>query len=701
MMSTAEREMNGNLYPCLMPLLDALGWQGSQFHILESITTSDRGLCLKDLLNTMANLKFSGRVEENLAMNDIDPRLLPCLFIGADSNALVLVKSDASGSETVLAFDGLTSSYTQLVPDGRKGTAVFFSTPNSEGAELLKSGPDWFYKLMKRFKPVFFHAFLISLILSILSLLSPMFVMTVYDRATSSDSSTGLMFIGIGVIIYLFAESGFKILRQYLLSFLGVRFGNIVGKEILRRILYLPPSYTEAAPLSSQMARIKDFESIREFFGGPAMIAVLDLPFISILFVYLIYIGGTIAYAGLAGILLFIVMGLSFRMIIKKSNIETAASTGQRGDIILEILSNYAAIKYTGLTRRWLDRYRSHSAEAVFGTMQSARLNAVVSALSNAIVALSGIATMAIGVSGVLSGRMTMGALMASMMLIWRILTPLRTGFGVMMQIDRIFRSIAQINRFMAIPIENKPENNMVVNRNIIGRIEMTNVSIRYSKDSEPALLGVGFRVEPGSCMIVTGHGGSGKSTVLKLILGMYTPQAGRILLDDLNILQIDPILLRRSIGYAPQNDHLFYGTLEENLRFSNPSAGAQNIKNAIDSVGLSEEILSMPDGLATLVTNTNPGQFSQSFLKKLSIARLLLKDSAVLMMDEPDKCLSSDDQNRLRDIIAGLKGKKTVLLVTNNSSYFPLADTILWLNHGRVKMYDGSDKVSKNIAGE
>ncbi len=171
---------------------------------------------------------------------------------------------------------------------------------------------------------------------------------------------------------------------------------------------------------------------------------------------------------------------------------------------------------------------------------------------------------MAMSVTNVLAQEMTMGALVACMILVWRVLAPLRSGFVVMLQVERINKSVLQVDRLMNLDIEQHTESLLTLNRELRGDVEFSQVSIRYMSDAHPALLGVSFSVSHGEVLAIAGHDGAGKSTILKLIMGLYRPQAGRIALDNTSLRQMDPLSLRRSIGYAPQTPQFFMGLSPE-----------------------------------------------------------------------------------------------------------------------------------------
>lgn len=677
---------------CMVPLLDALGWKGDHFHLSEALAYLANDMDEVEFLNTMANLKFESQ-SINIRLRQIDSRLFPCLFISKRGSVKVLIKE---GGESIFAFDGGMSGYAQIRKSSEKGKAIFFKQVSEGGSSLLHKQTQWFSKIVARFKSIFLLVFALSFFLSLLAIVSPIFVMTVYDQVLGARSVSPFGLLGLGIGLYILGDAGFRLIRSRILEFVSVREANIVGIQILRRILYLPSSFTETASPGSQVARINDFETVREFFGGPAITALFDLPFTLLLIGAMIAIGGEVVYVPIAAIVIFVVFGLLINPLIQRNNANVAQTGSRRQEFIVEMLSNFRAIKYTGSAKLWVERYRQLSTDAVMNSFTSGKINAVIQTFSHALVTGAGILTMAFGVFKVMANEMSMGALMATMILVWRTLAPLRSGFGVMVQIGKIRKSITQINRLMNMPLELKFAKTMRLEKGIKGKIAVAQASIRYSPEAHPALVGVSFKVDQGETLVIVGHEGAGKSTILKLLLGLYRPQAGSVIIDEMNVQQMDPINQRQSIGYAPQADRFFHGSIAANLRMANPAATDEQLHKATEMANALDEILALPENFNTFIGIHNKDLFSVSLRKRLNLARVFLKKSSLLLLDEPEKGLTREQETALLDKLAPLKGSKTMIIVTQRSPFFKLADKILWLEKGRVKMFGPAEEVGQ-----
>ena len=365
------------------------------------------------------------------------------------------------------------------------------------------------------------------------------------------------------------------------------------------------------------------------------------------------------------------------------------------------MLSHLRAVKLLGAVNLWQERYRTLSSEAAMASYNTVVVSSIVAGVSHVLVMGAGLATMAIGVTGVMDGTLSTGALIASMILVWRILAPMRTGLSILTQIGRIRKSVNQIDRLMNMRMDQQLDSNVSVSTKLRGRVTFSNVSIRYSKESTPALLGVNFDALPGQIIVIVGHDGAGKSTILKLILGLYQPQAGRVLLDGLNVRQMDPILLRHSIGYSSQANHFFYGTIAQNLRLAGPDASDEDLNDAMWKAKVMGEVESLPEGVNTRIGDHNIAQLSSSLRKRLNISRVFLRKPKLMLLDEPEAGLTEWEIGNLVATMKHIKGEGTIFITTHSGGFLDIADQAIWLEGGHVRMIGSGEDVKREYEKE
>lgn len=681
-----------DLAACLLPLLKSLGWKGNPRHVAEALPHFANDLDLTGLRNVMATLNYSSRPENKLALSTLDPRLTPCLFLPDDGPAMV-VKSVADG--VVEVFDSGQGETVTLSRPKVQGTAYFF-TPIQADANVQRVG--WFRTVLDRFRPLFWQAFFVTLLLNIASLGTPLFVMAVYDKVIGTGSMPMLMSFAIGVGMALVFDAILRSVRARILAFIGARLDHIMGNNIFQHILSLPPGFTERATIGAQVARIKDFESVREFFTGPLATVFMELPFAIFYFAIIFMLGGILALVPVIATILFVIIGFLSMPVVRKNVAIASRAASRRQEFMVETLGKMRAVKLSGAEHTWVKRYREMSARAAYGGFNNGVFAIVISTISNVLIVGSGMATIAIGVLGVIDGDMTIGGLIAAMMLVWRVLSPLQTGFTLIQRIEQVRGSIKQIDGLMNLKPERDPRAMVAPLKNVKGHVSFQRVSLRYTNDADPALVGVSFDVEPGEVVAVTGRNGSGKSTILKLMLGLYAPQAGSIRIDATDLRQIDPIELRHAVSYVPQVCNLFFGTVAQNLRLAHPTATDADIRWACELADVWDEIMALPRGLETRIGDGASDHLSTSFIQKLSLARGYLKRAPIMLFDEPVNGLDFEGDRQFMQAVESFRGQSTIFMVTHRPSHLRIADRILVFDGGYLRLAGPAEEVRARI---
>lgn len=679
---------------CLIPLLTALKWRGDPRHVAEALPHFVDTLDLTGFRNVMANLNFTSRPGE-LKLREIDSRLLPCLYVPKNHAAMVVLKVDA---KNVTAFDGSTGKIETLPIKNLDGTAFFFKPVDDADYSASQARVGWFRSATERFRAIFYQTLGVTLILNIIALSSPLFTMQVYDKVIASKSVPTLVGLMIGMLMAIGFDIVLRWIRSKFLAHVGARLDMIVGNAVFQRILFLPPAFTERATIGAQVARIKDFESIREFFTGPLALVFFELPFSIFFIIVIALLAGPLAFVPMVMVGLFILLAMIVNPFVRNSVARSSRAGSQRQEFVVEALSKMRALKYTGSDRTWLDRYRELSAKSAMANFQTAQVSAIVQTVSQMMVITAGAITIAFGVFRVLSGDMTIGALVATMILVWRVLSPLQTGFVAMTRLESVISSVKQIDNLMNIRPERNPREQVAPLKKLKGHVTFARVSLRYTNDADPALVGVSFEAEPGEVVAVIGRNGSGKSTLVKLVAGLYTPQAGSIRIDGIDIRQMDPIELRHAIGYVPQSCDLFFGSVEQNLRLVHATATDEELVEATKMALCYDDIMALPRGFQTRIGDSASAQLPSSFTQRLSLARAYLKPAQIMLFDEPVNTLDGDGDRAFIQAIENLRGKATIFIVTHRPSHLKMADKILVLDTGYLRLAGPADEVRPQI---
>ncbi|MBF0447256.1 MAG: ATP-binding cassette domain-containing protein [Magnetococcales bacterium] len=679
---------------CMLPLLMSLGYRGDLRHVAEALPHFAETLDLTGLRNMMSNLSFKSR-HSRINVTQIDVRLLPCLFVPDNAGTLVLLKRTA---DAIIVFNGELGRVEKLPLRSLKGSAYFFESVDVEEITATRNRIGWFRMVAERFRKLIGYIMVVTFFITLLQVATPMFVMSVYDKVVGSRSVSTLVSLLIGIGAVMLFDWMLRKIRLKMLMYVGARMDTIVGNAIFMRILSLTPSFTERAPIGAQVSRIKDFDTVREFFTGPLMMVFFEFPFTVVFFVVILGLAGSVAIIPLVTLALFVVLWMVMMPMVSTQEARSRRTVSKRQEFLVEALAKIRGIKYNGVEQIWMARYRKLTADAAMASFRTSLINALVSTLSQILITGSGIATIGFGVFRVLNGDMTTGGLVATMILVWRVLAPMQSAFIAMTRLEQVRSSINQINGLMKVTPEREEHAHIEPIKTFKGNVSFIRVSIRYSPDAEPALMGASFEVKPGEVVALIGGNGSGKSTVIKLIAGMYVPQAGSVRVDGLDIRQMNQIELRHAMAYVPQTCSLFYGTISQNLRLAHATASDEDLENACRMANVYDEIKALPKGFWTRVGDQKATSLPSSMIQKISLARAYLKPSKIMLFDEPANTLDWDGDQAFIRYVNSMRGKKTIFIVTHRPSHIKVADTVLYFEQGYLKLAGPPNEVMPQV---
>lgn len=682
---------------CLVPLLHALGWRGEARHLAEALPHFADSLDLADLRMVLANLHYV-TVPERTTLADLRAELLPCLF-EQDGKTAGLVLERNGDMLTVL--DGVLGDVVEVSASGTLGTAYYIRKSSESLEEQEKAAQrNWLGDVVKRFKTVIWQAIALTFVINIFAVVVPLFIMGVYDKVVATRSPDTLAFFLGGVLLAVMADCGLRLVRGQMLAYVGARLDMLIGAAAFQKLLNMPVSMTERAPIGAQIARLKQFETVREVFTGPLAASALDLPFLLMFLVTVFMIGGVIGFVPVALIVGFTILGLVTWPISKSRVAKLGEARSARQAFLIETIENQRVVRQSGNGLHWKTRFRDISAKGAAAHHSVSHLGVIVQTLSQSMMMASGVATLAVGTLMVMEEMMTIGALIATMALVWRLLAPIQAAFLGINRIEQVKQSLAQVNQLMRIQVERAPGQQQSFYRSFKGRIAFGKVSFRYTPRAEPALVGVDFVVKPGEMIAITGSSGSGKSTILKICSALYMPQAGAVSIDGNDLRQLDTGDLRQSIGYVAQRTSVFHGTLAQNMRLAQPTASEDDIQNALKDAGLGEFVASLPEGLETRMTDQFQRRMADGMKQRFALARAYVKNAPIYLLDEPANNLDDEGDELLREKLAKLKGNATVLMVTQRPSHMKIADRVVVIDQGRVALDGPPDQVLAELFG-
>lgn len=670
-----------NYAPHLLPILHMLHWHGDVKALRDALPYGVDTLGFTDFMNVLSYLGYAPNIIE-VRKDKISSDMLPCFFIP---------EGNKKKNRAEVMFEGCKQKINgkAYIFKETQGKADIIPDKTIAGSDL-----SWFAKLLLRFKGIFKQVLTASLVINLLALVTPLFMMSVYDKVIGAHSAATLKYLLAGVILAIIIEFTLRFLRSQSLSWFGARIDYIVSNAILERVLALPASFTERASVAAQLARLKAFESVREFFTGPLFLSFVEFPFTLILLAAIGIIAGPLIIIPIIICFLYVLLLLAMRSRLKALTARMAAASGERQNMNIESLSKHETLRYSGGFDAWLQRYEKTSAEASYAGYLYNQSISIIDTVSQGLVVLGGVAMIYFGVERIWADQMSMGGMIAILILTWRTLAPLQMACTALPRLDQVKRNINQINRLMEMTPERAPYKAMQDTPHFHGEIEFHNVGLRYSKDADPVYAGLSFTVKPGQIVAIVGSNSTGKSTTLKLVSGLYPPQAGSVRIDGIDIRQIDPLKLRQNVAYVGQEPEFFTGTIEDNLKLVRPYASDHEMIESLKQAGLEDWFEALPNGLKTVIQHEGSASVPTSLEPQLALARAYLQDSPIMLIDElPYEFLNSEAGHSFYHYLENQKGKRTILYVSYRQDYIQLADMVVQLyEDGRPQVKEKND---------
>lgn len=556
----------------------------------------------------------------------------------------------------------------------------------------------WFWHTIKLSTGIYKDALLASFLINLFVLASPLFTMNVYDRVVPNNAIETLWMFAIGVFVVYAIDIFAKFTRTYLLEMAAKKSDIIMSSIIFEKVLSLKLSSFPAS-VGSLANHIRDFENIRNFLTNATIAAIIDLPFTVIFLVTIAYIGGSIVIFPVITVLVILGYTLYLRKPLKESIESTQDAASKKNAILIETLQNIETLKSLGTLNQIQWKWEEAVGEIAKKGLKSRLLSASIPTVTQFLIQLNTVMTVVYGVYLISDFKLTMGGLIAVVILSGRALAPMSQVASLISNYETTKQSYEAINNIISEPSERPEGKQFVETPKFEGSIEFIDVTFTYPNSTKPSLKNVSFKINPKEHVAFIGKIGSGKSTILKLILGLYEPDSGQILIDGIDINQIDPADLRKHIGYVSQDIHLFRGTAKENIVFRATHVSDGQMVKAATISGAHEFIKTHPKGYDMPIGERGLG-LSGGQKQTLGIARAFLFDTPIMLLDEPTGSMDQVTENKLiKNLKEALKNKTTVM-VTQKMGLLELADRVIVMHDGKVVIDDKKEDALKKLQG-
>lgn len=595
-----------------------------------------------------------------------------------DDGSARFMPSESEGGEICVDVATLEQSY---------AGKVIFAHPRHEfdlqAEAFLPRTKSWFKDTLKLSRFLYMDAVLASLLINLIALGTPLFTMNVYDRVVPNQATVTLWVLAVGICLAFVFDLILKMLRGICLDIAGKKSDLIISSTLFERIIGMEMK-ERPARVGSFAQNIHEFQSLRDFLSSLTLTTIIDLPFTLLLLIVIGIIGGALAWIPVMTLPIALLCSWALQKPVNAAVTKTMSLASERQALLIETLSSLDAIKVNNAQSE-----RQFQWEQTLGSLSRLELrvktlSSLASNLTGWFQQISGVVMIIVGVYMIIGGKLSMGGLIACYMLNGRALMPLGQLTGLIARYQQAKLTIKNTEKMMSLAQERRADENPLKREQLQGSIEFRDVDFSYPEQQNLSLQKINLTIQPGERIGIIGRSGSGKSSLSKLLVNLYQPSAGNILIDGIDSRQLDVNDLRHSIGYVPQDIQLFNGTLRDNLLCGARYIDDETMLRAAELAGVNDFARLHPDGY-NLQVGERGSRLSGGQRQAVALARALLLDPPVLLLDEPTSSMDNTSEEKIKHALAPCIAGKTLLLVTHRASMLSLVDRLIIVDKGRI----------------
>lgn len=617
------------------------------------------------------------------------------LNINKEENKAEVIFPDISMGEVIISLEELESKF-KTTSEGKKNLLIIKPAYNFEKSVdrniIVEEPKRWFWNTMKKNMGIYTMVMVSAIFINIFVIFLPLYIMNVYDRVLPNKAVDTLTVLVIGISLILIFDLILKVLRSHFLDQASQRADIRMSSLIFDQLLNIR---LDAKPASTGLfvSRLQSFESVREFFTSATIAVLVDIPFIVLFIAVIFYIGGPLGYVSVVTIVLALLFSSLMRGPIKTAITNSTKEDQIKQTTLTEAVNGLEIIKGVRAQNRMKTHWDKSISQTSYYGNKSIQLSQIVTYVTGFLAQLSSIAIVATGVHLASLGEITMGGIIASMMLNSRVIAPVSQIVGMIIRIDRTLLSLNNINEIMNMPVERHHLQQYLSRPNLSGDIVFKDVSFTYKGRNFEVLKNINLTIKKGEKIGIIGKVGCGKSTLAKLLINLYEPNNGSILVDQTEIRQIDPVDLRRAIGYVPQEPFLFMGTVKDNITIGEPYATDEEILEASQIAGVHDILGKHEAGYDLMVGERGEG-LSGGERQTVTLARAILSKPQILILDEPTNSLDELSEQKFKKRLEHIIEDKTLIVITHKASILSLVDRIIVIDDGKIVADDKKEKI-------
>ena len=676
------------LLQCLMHLTQQNHRPLSAQALREGLPLEHDRLTPKLFVRAAKRAGFSAKIVERPLL-DISPLTLPAVLLLENDDACILQEIDEHSGEAILIFpdSGMKRTSMEMLQKSYSGIAIYLNLEyhfTERVSKVLdqKEG-HWFWGTIWRSAKIYRDVLIASFLINLFVLANPLFVMNVYDRVVPNSAIETLWVLAIGVFVVYSFDFGLKMLRSYFLEIAGKKADILMSAMLFEKVMSMQYAHMPKS-VGSFASNLREFESIRGFLSSTTTTLLIDIPFAVIFLIVMFLIGGPLVYVPLVAIPIILIYSLIASRKLKVTIEQTFAASAQKNSTLIECLTAMETVKTQRASSVLQLRWEQAEGFIAKWSLKSKMISSSVTNFAGFVTQMSSVCLVIVGVYLISERELTMGALIAANILSGRVLQPMAQVTGLVTSFFQSKTALQSLNQIMLLPDERAEGKNYVHRPELRGSIEFNSVKFSYPEAEQISLDKVSFTIKSGEKVALIGRIGSGKSTIEKLLLGLYKPDEGSIRIDGIDLNQIDPIDLRGNIGYVPQELMLFDGTVRDNIIMGSPEIDDRSLIKAAAVAGVDQFVNKHPQGFEMPVGERG-ARLSGGQKQAIAIARALIHSPNILILDEPTNSMDNSSEDYLRKQLSAYCKERTLILVTHKMSLLSLVDRIVVMDAGRV----------------
>ncbi|MEH6650695.1 MAG: type I secretion system permease/ATPase [Motiliproteus sp.] len=622
-------------------------------------------------------------------LDKVNDLLLPCVVTLKNGRACVLLELDRQQGLATIAWPETPEGYQEIAFEQlielssgylfylRKRYRFDARSPSS----LKTRYNHWFWGPLRESLPIYRDVLIAAFFINLFAIASPLFVMNVYDRVVPNLALHTLWVLAIGMSVVLLFDFVMKQLRAHLIEIAAKKSDILLSSKLFEKLLSVRMD-ARPASIGAFARNIQEFDSVRDFITSATMAALIDIPF-SLLFLTVIWlVAGPLAFIPLVAVVIMLAYGWYIQRKMRHDVEESSRYASQKNAHLIESLGGIETLKLHSAESQYQQRWEELVGNIANWNMRLRSYGTRVSSLSGLLQQLSTVAIVVAGVYLIIDGGLSMGGMIAAVMLTGRALVPFNQISLLSTRYNQAVSALKHLDEIMKLPAENTER--YLQRSHIDGRIEFDQVGFSYPQSQKAVFNSLSFTLKPKEKVAIIGRIGAGKTTIEKLLLGLYTPGQGSIRLDGVDINQVSPADLRQKMGCVPQDINLFYGSIRDNITLGVPHVEDERILRAARLAGVSQFTDVDPEGMDKQVGERGI-YLSGGQRQAIALARALLFNPPILVLDEPTSHMDNFTEQQVKTQIASVAADKSLLLVTHKMSMLDLVDRVIVLEGGRI----------------